>query len=306
MAMRTCNRPFSSAGMKASAAAPCRAARAAAPAAARRAAAVRVSAAASSSSNGSPRVLLTREEGKNDKLRAALTAKGYTCLELPLIEHADGPDRALLPALLRAAAEEYEWVTITSPEAASVFLEGWAAAGKPKLRVAAVGGGTGEALKAGGVTPEYVPSKALGKVMGSELPRVPGGSRRVLYPASVKASTDLQDSLTEAGFEVHRINTYNTTSVKSVPEALLRDALTADVVTYGSPSAVKAWVGLAGLQHANSKVNACIGSTSAKACANAGISQHVFFPDAPGIEGWVEAVERGCREAKLPLPAAAV
>lgn len=28
--------------------------------------------------------------------------------------------------------------------------------------------------------------------MGSELPRVPGGSRRVLYPASVKASTDLQ------------------------------------------------------------------------------------------------------------------
>lgn len=28
-----------------------------------------------------------------------------------------------------------------------------------QLRVAAVGGGTGEALQAGGVTPEYVPSK---------------------------------------------------------------------------------------------------------------------------------------------------
>jgi hypothetical protein len=34
--------------------------------------------------------------------------------------------------------------------------------------------------------------QALGKVMGAELPKVPGGSRRVLYPASVKASTDLQ------------------------------------------------------------------------------------------------------------------
>lgn len=53
-------------------------------------------------------------------------------------------------------------------------------------------------------------------------------------------------------------------------------------------------------------MNACIGSTSARACANAGITQHVYFPDAPGIEGWVEAVEKGCREAKLPLPVAAV
>ncbi len=46
-----------------------------------------------SSSAGSPKVLLTREEGKNDKLQAALTKKGYTCVELPLIRHEDGPDR---------------------------------------------------------------------------------------------------------------------------------------------------------------------------------------------------------------------
>jgi uroporphyrinogen-III synthase len=46
--------------------------------------------------------------------------------------------------------------------------------------------------------------------MGSELPHVPGGSDVVLYPASVKASTDLQDSLAAAGFKVQRINTYNT------------------------------------------------------------------------------------------------
>jgi uroporphyrinogen-III synthase len=53
----------------------------------------------------------------------------------------------------------------------------------------------------------------LGKVMGSELPHVPGGSDVVLYPASVKASTDLQDSLAAAGFKVQRINTYNTVSI---------------------------------------------------------------------------------------------
>ncbi|KXZ49584.1 hypothetical protein GPECTOR_20g440 [Gonium pectorale] len=268
--------------------------------------ACRLQAARVHASGAAPKVLLTREAGKNDKMREALTKRGYTCIELPLIEHTDGPDRAALPDVLRRHADQYDWVVVTSPEAASVFLEAWEQAGRPKLRVAVVGGGTGEVVLQGGIRPEYTPSKALGKVLGSELPRVPGGNNRVLYPASAKASSDLQDSLAEAGFECVRLNTYNTGAVKSVPESLLREALGADVVTYGSPSAVKAWVGLAGLEMANAKVNACIGSTSARACASAGITQHVVYPEAPGIEGWVEAVERGCREAKLPLPAAAV
>jgi uroporphyrinogen-III synthase len=46
--------------------------------------------------------------------------------------------------------------------------------------------------------------------MGAEVPKVPGGSSRVLYPASAKASTDLQDSLAGAGYSVTRINTYDT------------------------------------------------------------------------------------------------
>ncbi len=75
--------------------------------------------------------------------------------------------------------------------------------------------------------------------MGAELPRVPGGSDTVLYPASVKASTDLQDSLTAAGFTVTRLNTYNTVGVMDADAALLQQALAADAVTFGSPSAVK-------------------------------------------------------------------
>jgi uroporphyrinogen-III synthase len=51
--------------------------------------------------------------------------------------------------------------------------------------------------------------------MGSELPHLPGGTDVVLYPASVKASTDLQDSLAAAGFTVNRINTYNTVSLQA-------------------------------------------------------------------------------------------
>lgn len=91
-----------------------------------------------------------------------------------------------------------------------------------------------------------------------------------------------------------------------MPESALREALSVDVVTYGSPTAVRAWVGLAGVEVANAKVNACIGSTSARACAKEGITRCVHYPEAPGIEGWVDAVLDGCRELNLPLPEAAL
>lgn len=42
---------------------------------------------------GAPTVVVTREHGKNGKLMAALSKHSIQCVELPLIEHAPGPDR---------------------------------------------------------------------------------------------------------------------------------------------------------------------------------------------------------------------
>lgn len=244
-------------------------------------------------------MVATREAGKNGKLVKALEQHNIACVELPLIEHAAGPDRDRLPSLLQAGG--FDWVAITSPEAATVFLEGWRAAGSPEVRIATVGGGTAEVLEAAGVQPAFTPTKALGKVMGSELPHILGGSDVVLYPASVKASTDLQDSLGAAGFKVNRINTYNTVGVSSVDPHALEQALAADVITFGSPSAVKAWVALVGLEAAQKKVSVCIGSTSARACESAGLTQ-VLHPDAPSIESWVGCVLEALQ--KQPVTAA--
>ena len=47
--------------------------------------------------------------------------------------------------------------------------------------------------------------------------------------------------------QVVRMNTYNTSGVKKVAPELLQAALKAPIVTFGSPSAVKAWVALVGL-----------------------------------------------------------
>jgi uroporphyrinogen-III synthase len=42
-------------------------------------------------------VVLTREQGKNGMLRRVLEGRGISCLELPMVQTAAGPDRDLLP-----------------------------------------------------------------------------------------------------------------------------------------------------------------------------------------------------------------
>jgi uroporphyrinogen-III synthase len=49
--------------------------------------------ASNSSVEREPTVVVTRELGKNEKLMKALSAHPVKCLEMPLIEHAEGPDR---------------------------------------------------------------------------------------------------------------------------------------------------------------------------------------------------------------------
>lgn len=54
-------------------------------------------------------VVLTREQGKNDALRKVLEGRGISCLELPMVETAAGPDQARLPQVPRAAPHGAMW-----------------------------------------------------------------------------------------------------------------------------------------------------------------------------------------------------
>ena len=116
----------------------------------------------SSAQSPHARVVLTREAGKNGKLQKALEQQGISVIELPLVETSLGPQRCdlnseccqphgataiatpkvtccvsviycrhELPAHLKAC--NYDWVVITSPEAANVFLQGWREAEKPQV-----------------------------------------------------------------------------------------------------------------------------------------------------------------------------
>ena len=99
----------------------------------------------SASSYASKTVVCTRESGKNGALMNMLKARGVRCVELPLVEAVPGEDADGLPYVL--TRERWDWVCVTSPEAAKVFLDAYVKAGRPEgVRVAVVGAATGKVL----------------------------------------------------------------------------------------------------------------------------------------------------------------
>ncbi|CAK9159172.1 unnamed protein product [Ilex paraguariensis] len=247
----------------------------------------------SSSSCSKPKVVVTRERGKNGKLINALAKHGINCLELPLIQHMKLPDLDRLCSVLSDTA--FDWIIITSPEAGSVFLDAWKAAGTPNVKVGVVGAGTASIFEEVAQSSKqyldiaFAPSKAIGKVLASELPKHGNKKSTVLYPASAKASSEIEEGLSRRGFEVTRLNTYNTVPVHLVDEMVLEQALSAPVVAVASPSAIRVWVNLISESKCWDNSVACIGETTALAAQSLGL-RNVYYPTNPGLEGWVDSI----------------
>ncbi|KAG6434605.1 hypothetical protein SASPL_106243 [Salvia splendens] len=292
-----------------------------------------------STSLSNPKVVVTRELGKNGRLVDALANRGINCLELPLVQHTQLPGFDKLSSLLRS--NSFDWIIITSPEAGTVFLDAWTsgghfrsryhashgpkheswfgskspwlelswhllrntqlfslisrAAGTPNVRVGVVGAGTSSVFgKLGPSLKEilnvaFVPSKAIGKVLAAELPKLGNASCTVLYPASAKASNEIEEGLAKRGFEVMRVNTYTTEPVSNVDQMVLDQALVAPVIAVASPSALRAWVSLIPEDQQWDNAVACIGETTALVAKKLGM-KNIFFPANPGIEGWIDSI----------------
>jgi len=236
-------------------------------------------------------VALTREDGKNGKLQKALAGL-FETVEVPCIAHADGPDLATLPDRLK---EPWDYVIVTSPEAAKVVASAWGAVADNPPKVAAVGKATEETLNEYGIEVCFTPSKATAAVLVVELPAE--APCKIMYPASCKAKYILEDGLAQRGFDVVRLNTYDTVTASWTGQEK-ETAKRCSIACFGSPSSVHGW--LQNTDNDRSVLAACIGETSASACREKGWpEERIFFPDKPGIPGWVEAVENAAESLHL-------
>lgn len=240
-------------------------------------------------------VALTREEGKNDKLRDQLLSHPrlmdrVAVKELPCIAHADGDDYDKL----RPNLEEGDWdyVAVTSPEAARVLASAWVKKDNEPA-IAVVGKATQETLEELGIEVAFCPSKATAETLAEELPLIPGKEQSglpttILYPASSKAKSTLEKGLTQRGFAVTRLDTYDTVTAQW-SDVEKEEAAKVQVACFASPSAVKGW--LKNSNHNRQVLAACIGETSAKACREHDWpDSQIFYPDSPGVSGWADAV----------------
>jgi uroporphyrinogen III methyltransferase / synthase len=208
----------------------------------------------------SVKVIVTRPRVQAGPLVQRVEALGHEVVECPLIEivpTGDGP----------VDTAGYDWVVVTSPNGAEHLARRRRG---PLPRVAAVGPGTAEALRARGIEPALVPRVSTQEGLLDEFPRPPG---RVLVAAARGARRALID-----GLGADYVELYDTALVRpeQVPEG--------DVVLLASGSAARSFAALGAAVPA-----ATIGPETTRVATGIGLR---VVAEAPthDLDGLVEAV----------------
>ena len=166
------------------------------------------------------KVIVTRPRAQAEPLVAALERARAEVVECPLIEIERTSDEPIDGA-------GYDWLIVTSPNGADEL----ARRGRNLPRVAAVGPGTAEALRAHGIEPAFVPRESSQEGLLREFPRPAG---RVLFAAAEGARRRPIDEL-GADF----VPLYRTRLLQPEPPD-------GDLVVLASGSAARAYAGIGG------------------------------------------------------------
>jgi uroporphyrinogen-III synthase len=208
------------------------------------------------------RVVVTRAEGRAAPLADALRAAGFDVVCCPLIEIEpieDGP----------VDVGGYDWVIVTSANGAAELAR--RGVGEP-ARVAAIGEATARALRAHGLSVDFVPRQATQEGLVAEFPRPVG---RVLFVGAEGARGLI---VSELGADFRSL--YRTRELHPDPPPR------GDLAVLSSPSAARALAGL----NADMPVVA-IGPQTAAAARDAGLAV-AAEARRPAVEAVIDAVRQ--------------
>ena len=166
------------------------------------------------------KAIVTRPRAQAKPLVEALEQAGVVVVECPLIEIERTSDEPI-------DAAGYDWLIVTSPNGAEELVR----RGRNLPRIAAVGPGTAETLRAHGLEPAFVPAESSQEGLLREFPQPAG---RVLFAAAEGARRGPIDAL-GADF----VPLYRTRLLQPEPPA-------GDVVVLASGSAARAYAGIGG------------------------------------------------------------
>lgn len=222
-------------------------------------------------------IVVTRAPHQAAKLADMLTAHGAKPLLFPCIDIAPPVDTAPLDDALQHL-DRFDWLVLTSPNTVVALYQrssqlNIAPSAFNHLRVAAVGKKTASfATNYLGINVDVVPDEQVAEGLAAALPNIT--QQRIFLPQSAIARAVLATLLAEAGAVVTRATAYHT--ITGTGGVSVTDVLSADAVTFTSPSTVDGFVNRVG--HAFHLPAICIGSITGEAARTAGFTQ-VFEPD---------------------------
>jgi uroporphyrinogen-III synthase len=192
----------------------------------------------------------------------------------------------------------YDWVVLTSPNAARRFVQTVDAAGVgvERPRIAAVGPGTASVVTAAGKAVHLVPRRTIGEGLVEAFATGPG---RVLLPRAEVARDVVPDGLRAKGWEVDVVEAYRTVPVTPQDADLARlDA--ADLVCFTSSSTVDALVSAAGMARLPAIIVSMGIATTATAMARGLVVDVTAEPST--LDGLLDAVVRAWRTSDTSYP----
>ena len=260
------------------------------------------------------RIVITRAAPQSEALAKVLAGVGAIPTVLPLVEFGEPEDFGPLDTAI-AQLEQFDWMIFTSGQAVRAFVArskdlgaSLLSAGS-KLRIAAVGPVSAEAVRMAELPVEYVARTHNGVGLANELGgRLQGGS--VLLPRSDRANPDLPAALKTHGAEVTEVVAYRTLQPGEVDRQKLSrvSAGEADAILFFSPSAVQYFGELVGAEHfiglQNSLAITAVGPVTAEALRHFRMERIVVAADTTSA-AVVQALENHFASKVKSYPAGA-
>jgi uroporphyrinogen III methyltransferase/synthase len=249
------------------------------------------------------RILVTRPREQAADLTDRLEELGADAIEAPMIRTVPPDDYAPLDDVC-ARVGEFDWIVFSSTNAVEAFVDRLLA-GPNDLRalkgvkLCAVGTTTAEQLARHGLKVDLTPGEFRAEAVVHALGERGGlQGMRVLMPRTDIGREIIADGLRSQGAEVTEVVAYRTIAVDAEREGepdiyrMLLDRRI-DVVTFTSPSAVRAFVRVLGDEPAadllKSTVVACIGPVTAEAASQCNIKTTII-PENYTVPALVDAI----------------
>lgn len=258
------------------------------------------------------RVVVTRAVEQSETLVEALRERGAVPVVLPMVAFGPPDDPAKLQETIRELGT-YDWVFLTSQNALRALEEPAAALGVDlrkalsRVRIAAVGPATAQAVENAGLRLSYVAAKHHGTALAGELAAQVSG-RRVLLPRSDRANPELVRELKSHGADVFEVCAYRTIRAEGtesdMAKKLAREG--AEAVLFFSPSAaghLHELLGKEGWRELSERsVFAAIGPVTEEALRRVDVNRVVVARDT-SVRAILDALEEHFANAKSGVSA---